>query len=123
MLKYNYLLNLSKKDIEKFWSKVPKDLNNDICWEWLGIIDFHKGEFRARFGFSPFLNRRIRVSAARIMYFLIYGEFNINLNILHSCDNGKCINHNHLFLGTQLDNMIDRMKKGKYNTQRNRKIS
>jgi hypothetical protein len=42
---------------------------------------------------------------------LIYGEIKSNLCVLHRCDNRKCVNPYHLFLGTWLDNVRDRDRK------------
>ncbi len=51
--------------------------------------------------------------AHRISYELAYGPIPDGLNALHTCDNPPCINVEHLFLGTQQDNMDDKMAKGR----------
>ena len=46
-------------------------------------------------------------------YRLHYGEFDRTLKVLHRCDNPPCVNPEHLFLGTQDDNMKDCKDKGR----------
>jgi hypothetical protein len=50
----------------------------------------------------------------RIIYSLHYGEIPEGLQVNHRCDNAFCCNPEHLYLGTQLDNMQDRVKAGRY---------
>lgn len=50
--------------------------------------------------------------AHRLVYEQLVGPLG-TLQVLHSCDNPKCINIKHLFLGTQKDNMVDMGNKGR----------
>jgi HNH endonuclease len=49
----------------------------------------------------------------RISYAVFKGDFDDNLDVLHRCDIKNCINPEHLFLGTQANNMADRDAKGR----------
>jgi hypothetical protein len=49
----------------------------------------------------------------RIMYEREYGKIQGGLFVLHKCDNRMCINPEHLFLGTNLDNIHDMYNKGR----------
>src|ERR1035437_8293700 len=51
--------------------------------------------------------------AHRVAWELKNGPIEKRLNVLHTCDTPACINTDHLFLGTQADNMRDKVKKGR----------
>jgi len=52
-------------------------------------------------------------SGSRIIWKLIKGNIPEGIYVLHKCDNKKCVNPDHLFLGTHHDNMTDKMNKGR----------
>jgi hypothetical protein len=51
--------------------------------------------------------------AHRVAYQVAYGPFDPRLHVLHHCDNPTCVRPDHLFLGTQADNNMDRDMKGR----------
>lgn len=55
-----------------------------------------------------------RVGVHRIAWILAHGEIPTGLCVLHRCDVPNCINPDHLFLGTQVDNTADRDRKGRH---------
>ena len=90
---------------ERFWNKVNKDTDNG-CWEWTAHLN-KKG----RYG-------RIKINgkeklAHRVSWEMMHGSIPNNMRILHHCDNPRCVNPSHLFIGTQADNMRDAVSKGR----------
>src|SRR6266705_2781153 len=76
------------------------------CWEWTGC--------RHKDGYGLLrLNGKTR-KAHRVSAHLFMGlDLNSEVQVMHRCDNPSCFNPEHLFLGTQLDNMKDCYSKGR----------
>lgn len=100
----------------RFWDKV-EIADEDDCWLWLGSID--------TFGYGLFRVNNKLWKAHRYSYQLHKGLIG-NLCVLHTCDNPRCVNSNHLFLGTKVDNSQDRDKKDRgclpYQVGKSRKL-
>lgn len=59
--------------------------------------------------------RRIHF-AHRMSWYLAHGPFDLRMRVLHKCDRPSCVNPDHLFLGTQADNVADMVAKGRQRT-------
>jgi len=103
------------KKIRPVFYRLFKHLvNPKKCWEWKGALN--------KDGYGQIgLPKRKRLSAHRAMYLMVYGEIPKRLSVLHSCDNRKCVNPFHLWLGTQHDNMRDAQRKGRLVAHRGEK--
>lgn len=93
-----------KNKPEDVWKRIDKKGEND-CWEWKGSLNSK--------GYGQMRINQIYYYPHRIVYELITGIIPKGLCILHTCDNRKCCNPNHLFLGTRQDNAKDRDNKNR----------
>lgn len=89
---------------DRFFSKIDKNSENG-CWIWTG------SKVSNRYG--GMLVGHKHMLAHRYSYELHKGKIENDLYVCHKCDNGFCVNPDHLFLGTQKDNMCDMIKKGR----------
>ena len=95
---------VKQRVLDRFWERVKK---TDGCWLWVGYLNIRgKG--------VVYLNGK-SIYASRFSYLIHKGEFPKKLYVCHTCDNPKCVRPDHLFLGTQVDNMLDMKLKGRAN--------
>lgn len=95
---------MSPNDRENFREKYREMPGG--CWEWLGCIN-NKGYGRLTY-------KRKNKYAHRVSYEIHFGVSLTSELVLHKCDNPRCVNPSHLFLGSQKDNMQDCAKKGRH---------
>lgn len=103
---------LSSSDIDRFWYNVSITANPNLCWEWTSGSQDKNGYSRMHLTGGKFKGQ-YNVRCNRIAYFIGKKENPNSLVVCHTCDNPKCCNPSHLFLGTPYDNRIDCVKKGR----------
>lgn len=95
--------------LDRFLSKVSPLalLDPNSCWNWTG--------YRNAGGYGTFGVAGKSHLAHRLSYELFVGPIPPGMHVCHSCDNPRCVNFRHLWLGTNADNMRDRGIKGRCN--------
>lgn len=94
-----------KPEAERFWARVTKTPG---CW-------LRSGASAGPSGYAVFRRARhgAMVYAHRYSWETAYGAVPQGLNVLHRCDTPRCVRPDHLFVGTQQDNVDDMMAKGR----------
>ncbi len=93
-----------RNTLSDVWNKINKK-SDEECWEWKGATT------KGGYGSMKLYNKTKYVH--RVVYEITYGKFSNDLDVLHKCDNPLCCNPEHLFLGTQQDNVRDMDVKGR----------
>lgn len=81
----------------------------DGCWIWHGV--------RSKSNYGRFClggdDKISSINAQRVAWIYAFGVFDGSLFVCHTCDNPPCVNPAHLFLGTNEDNIHDKVRKGR----------
>ena len=90
-------------DVERFWSHVVKA---EGCWLWALLPE--QGT-----GYGQFRMKYKKYRAHRLAWEFTNGPISKGMHVLHHCDVRMCVRPDHLWLGTNADNVADMLKKGR----------
>lgn len=101
-------------DLEKrFFSKTASLDGSCLTWQ----------AKKNKKGYGLFSVRSVEFGAHRVAYRLAHGLIPPGMCVLHRCDNPSCVSASHLFLGTNSDNIADRIEKGRSNRKPRRALT
>ena len=89
--------------LDRFMDKV--ELVDTGCYEWTAGC--------CGGGYGVFFIDRVSYRAHRIAWELLVGDIPEGKWVLHDCDNPKCVNPDHLYIGSHQDNVDDMVRRGR----------
>jgi hypothetical protein len=110
--RHNDALYMSRKEplvgsLEERFNKSYKINKETGCWDWTRSL-FKQGYAKIE---TNEKEKRVCLRAHRLSYSIYKGDIPKGMLVCHSCDNVKCVNPEHLWLGSHLDNINDCINK------------
>lgn len=100
---YKLIIRNQADLIKELFARADRSGGPKSCWNWK--LSCNKGYGQFNFNGMKLVHR--------LIWCAIHGRPPIGMCVCHKCDNRKCINPAHLFLGTQQDNLEDMLSKGR----------
>lgn len=97
-----------ESDHARLYERIDRSGGVDACWPWTGRCQPPPG-----LPYGQFWLRGRTQLAHRVAYEFVHGDIPYGMLVCHSCDNPRCCNDGHLFLGTHQDNSDDMKTKGR----------
>lgn len=105
---------------QRLWNQISKSEDPHGCWEWIGSLNkkgYGVGGTVQGYGYITLgagkKKKGQKFYAHRLVYALANGPIPDGLFVCHKCDNPCCCNPDHLFLGTNQQNMDDMIRKNR----------
>jgi len=90
--------------VTRFWKYVYVPIIQEHCWEWIGSVNAA--------GYGQLMINRVPRLAHRLSYLMVTGKIDGDKELMHLCDNRRCVNPGHLVLDTHRNNILDAVEKG-----------
>ena len=94
----------SRENVQKRFDDKYTPEPNSGCWLWVGSVSNRYGKISVNYK---------KMGAHRVSYELHKGRVPNDMCVLHKCDIPTCVKPDHLFLGTQAENIRDMVTKGR----------
>ena len=96
---------------ERFWEKVDK--NGPVIYPDLGPCWMWNAATRNEEGYGIISDKGNNLVASRVAYELQNSPIPDGMLVLHKCDNPSCVRGDHLYIGTQKENIQDAFRRGR----------
>jgi hypothetical protein len=103
--------NATPEEIRQYIVENSEPVTESGCWIWMRGWDNSKG-------YGCIQYKGATRKAHRVSYEVFIGPISDGLHVCHNCDLPSCVRPDHLWLGTNLDNLLDKERKGRGNQPR-----